>query len=57
LTENERVLTEAWIASHEQSLQLNQATIFKLNALKRALREMRVQLEQALKLGGKGERA
>jgi hypothetical protein len=57
MTEHERVLTEAWIASQEQSLQHNQATILKLQALKRALREMRIQLEQALKLGGKGERA
>jgi hypothetical protein len=30
MTEHERVLTEAWIASHEQSLQHNQATILKL---------------------------
>jgi hypothetical protein len=57
MTEHERVLTEAWIASQEQSLQHNQAMLLKLQALKRALREMRVQLEQALKLGGKGERA
>jgi hypothetical protein len=57
MTEHERVLTEAWITSIEQSLQHNQATILKLQALKRALREMRVQLEQALTLGGKGERA
>jgi hypothetical protein len=57
MTEHERVLTEAWIASQEQSLQHNQATILKLRALKRALREMRIPLEQALKLGGKGERA
>jgi hypothetical protein len=56
MTEHERVLTEAWIASHEQSLQHNQATILKLRALKRALREMRIQLEQALKLSGKGGR-
>jgi hypothetical protein len=57
MTEHERVLTEAWIASQEQSLQHNQATILKLRALKRALREMRIRLEQSLTLDRKRGKA